>query len=80
MMLHITRNHTIEVTTVADAANAIVAHWGRRGATAFYRDPQAGIIEENNVQTAHVSFNGRVWAGVERTRTGNREIMIGGAS
>lgn len=77
MIVHITKSKTESVATFADAVRAVTAHWSSRTATAYYRDAKAGIITRDGVGVAHVSYNGRVWEGVDRNAVGAKELGYG---
>ncbi len=74
MRVNVTKSKAVEVATFGEASREITAHWGSKSSTAFYRDPKAGIIEVDGQPVAHVSYNGRVWKGTDRMKTGGTEI------
>lgn len=76
MTVHITKSKRVEVTTYAEASHAVCAHWNDRSSSAFYRDARAGIVEVDGEAVAHVSYNGRVWSGIDRLATGKTEIGV----
>ena len=76
MRVDVSSKKTVTVETNADAVRAVMAHWARRGSRAFYSDRRAGIVSVDGVDVAHVSYNGRMWAGVERMRLGAAEIQV----
>jgi hypothetical protein len=76
LTVHITSEKSIKVGSYREASQAIRTQWGQAGATAFYADRQAGIIERDGKPFAHVSFNGRVWDSVDRFRLTGTEIPL----
>lgn len=66
MKLHLTAKTSVEVATYEEASRAVRERWAKRPSSAFYRDPRAGLLVEADAVVAHVSYNGRVWAGANR--------------
>lgn len=76
MLVNITKKKAVEVASYAEASQVVRAHWDNKSGRAFYQDPKAGIIEIDGKPVAHVSYNGRVWEGVNRMAVG-KEIVTG---
>jgi hypothetical protein len=67
MRVNVSKGISKAVSTLAEASALVLDRWGKKPSTAFYRDPLAGIIEDGRGQPiAHVSYNGRVWSGIDR--------------
>ncbi len=77
LVVHVTRSRSVQVPSFAAASEAIRKFWGGSSYHDFYADPKAGLIEENGTPIAHISYNGRVWEGADRTKSGTPEIKIG---
>jgi hypothetical protein len=71
------KNKFVVVDSYAAASAAVRAAWGNGRGSAFYADKSAGLVWNDSGVIAHVSFNGRVWAGASRLSVGNTEIEIG---
>jgi hypothetical protein len=76
LVVHVTKSKSVAVASFAEAAKLVVAQWGSKSYHAMYRDPKAGIIEQDGVPYAHVSYNGRVWATPNRLANNAPEIAI----
>ena len=72
------KNKFVVVDSFAAASAAVRADWRNGRGSTFYADKSAGLIwNDAGDVVAHVSFNGRVWAGANRLSAGNTEIEIG---
>lgn len=76
LTVHLTKKLTKEVATYKEASEAVRQHWAGAGSTEYYGDRKAGIIEEGGTPVAHVSYNGRVWKGINRFGMSDPEITI----
>lgn len=81
MVVYLKKNKPVSAASFADASAAVRKAWHGKSGSAFYRDPAAGLIhDDNGTAVAHVSFNGRGWSGTARlTLDLTREINIGAA-
>lgn len=74
----------VPVASFAEAARTVQAYITKKnlGSQAWYRalpstaTSKGAAIHENGVQVAFVSFNGRVWEGVEDFKLGHKEIQV----
>jgi len=74
----------VPVTSYAEAAEVVRKYIDSRGlgSTAWYRSlpftetAKGAAVHVNGVQVAFVSYNGRVWKGVEDFTTGHEEIAL----
>ncbi len=75
MMVQVTKSRRVEVASYAEASKAILAQWNGKSSRAFYGAKGVGIVTVDGAPTAHVSYNGRIWEGVDRFSVGAREIV-----
>jgi len=74
----------IEVKSFAEASREVSRYISGNGFGAsewyaelpFTKKAKGAAIHENGVQTAFVSYNGRVWRGVEDFKMGHEEIAV----
>lgn len=67
----------IQVASYREAAEKVQAYIRSKGmgSAAWYRG-KGGQIHENGIQTSFVSYNGRVWRGIEDFKPGHEEIVF----
>lgn len=74
----------VAVSSIKEASRAVVNFintqgWGSNrwhGQGKTDKGLQPGAIVENGVQIAFVSYNGRVWEGVDTGKLGGKEIPV----
>jgi hypothetical protein len=74
----------LAVASYAEASRVVLAYIAKKniGSGAWYRSlpftptSKGAAIHEDGVQVAFVSFNGRVWRGVEDFKPGHEEIPV----
>ncbi len=76
MTVQVTKSRSVEVASYAEASKAILAQWNGKSSRAFYGAKGVGVVTVDGAPTAHVSYNGRVWEGVDRFGSGKAEIVI----
>jgi len=72
-----TPSAAVTVSSYAEASKVVSADRSRRGwgASRWY-GKGAGRITVDGVQVAYVSYNGRVWEGVDDGKMGHKEIAV----
>jgi hypothetical protein len=73
----------IPVASYAEAAKVVRGYIAKKdlGSSAWYRNlpftatSKGAAIHEDGVQVAFVSYNGRIWKGVEDFKLGHEEIV-----
>ncbi len=75
MTVTLSKTKKIAVADYADASRVIREDIAKRGVGASrWYGKGAGVIGVNGVHVAYVSYNGRVWKGVDDGKVGHEEI------
>jgi len=77
MEVTLSKSKKVTVASYAEASKVVRADIEKRGvgASGWY-GKGAGRILENGAQVAFISYNGRVWKGVDDMKLGHEEITL----